>query len=140
MKKLGLLLFFIFLHTLPNIYAQDAGGKIQVDAVLTILDGKMEEFKSAARACIQAVKERDKGTMQYDWFIDEEKGICTVRETYASSTAVLEHMGNLTDELPQLFATCTMKLRLYGTPTEELMSATAGTDIEVFPHLLGGLD
>ena len=123
----------------PRLIAQDAGGELQVDAILTIIDGKMDDFKAAAKACIKAVKERDTGTLQYDWFLDEEKGICVVRETYASSSALMVHMGNLAEELPSLFATCTMKVKVFGTPSEELMAATAGMDIEVYP-LFGGLD
>jgi quinol monooxygenase YgiN len=68
---------------------------IQVTARLTIHDGKLEEFKELAAQCMRSVRERDPGTLQYDWFFNDTHTECVVRETYKDSGAVLEHIANL---------------------------------------------
>lgn len=68
---------------------------IQVTARLTIHEGKLEEFKEFAAQCMRSVRERDSGTVQYDWFFSDTHRECVVRETYKDSGAVLEHIANL---------------------------------------------
>jgi quinol monooxygenase YgiN len=55
--------------------------KIQVSARMKIRPGELEEFEQQAAECIMQVKEKDLGTLQYDWF----------REAYESSEAALVH-------------------------------------------------
>jgi len=112
--------------------------EIQDRAVLKIQDGKLADFKSIANSCISTVKEKDTGTLQYDWFLDEVNQICIVREKYVNSAAVLEHMGNLGELLDQLLATTGLELEVFGNPSEELVKATEGIDIKVYPYF-GGL-
>ena len=68
---------------------------IQVTARLTIHDGKLDAFKELAAQCMRSVRERDSGTLQYDWFFSDSRKECVVRETYRDSEAVLEHIANL---------------------------------------------
>jgi quinol monooxygenase YgiN len=73
--------------------------EIQVTARLRIHDGKLEEFKDVAEKCMESVRTKDTGTLQYDWFFNADHTECVVRETYRDSEAVLEHMANLGGEL-----------------------------------------
>ena len=68
---------------------------IQVTGRAAIHEGKLEEFKSLAAQCVQSVRERDSGTLQHDWFLDDSQTECVVRETYKNSEAVLEHIAHL---------------------------------------------
>ena len=43
---------------------------LQVTARLTIHEGKLDEFKEVAARCMQSVREKDSGTLQYDWFLN----------------------------------------------------------------------
>ena len=52
---------------------------IQVTARLVIHEGKLEEFKELAAQCMQLVRERDSGTLQYDWFFSDDHTECVVR-------------------------------------------------------------
>ena len=66
------------------------------------------------RACMKSVKEKDTGTLQYDWFLDADQTECVVREHYKDSDAAMEHMGNLGDLLGALLSVCDMSLEVYG--------------------------
>jgi quinol monooxygenase YgiN len=44
---------------------------IQVTARAAIHEGKLEEFKVLAAQCMRTVRERDSGTLQYDWFFNQ---------------------------------------------------------------------
>ena len=41
--------------------------QLQVTDRLKMYEGKLEEFKDVAAACLQSVLEKDEGTRQYDW-------------------------------------------------------------------------
>jgi quinol monooxygenase YgiN len=46
--------------------------KLQVSARMKIREGKLEGFKLQAAVCISQVKEKDPGTLQYDWFLNSD--------------------------------------------------------------------
>jgi len=97
---------------------------LQVTARLTIHEGKLAEFKEVAAACMESVREKDTGTLQYDWFFNADETECVVRETYRDSGAVLEHIGNLGETMGALLSVCDMDLEVYGSPTQELAEAS----------------
>lgn len=70
--------------------------------------------------------------MQYDWFYNDAKSVCVVRERYVDSDAALEHMANVGDLLGGLIELCTLSLDVYGNPSEELKSALEGFDVTYF--------
>jgi quinol monooxygenase YgiN len=99
---------------------------IQVTARLTIHEGKLEEFKELAAQCMRSVRERDSGTLQYDWFFNDAHTECVVREAYKDSGAVLEHIANLGPTMGALLGVSDMALEIYGSPSAELAKAAAG--------------
>ncbi len=110
---------------------------IQVNARLKINPGKMEEFKKVANSCLEKVKLKDRGTIQYDWFYNESKSECIVRERYVDSDAVLEHMANVGELLGGLVALSTISLDLYGNPSEGLKNALDGFDVTYYDFGIG---
>ena len=94
MKSFVIFLFILCLAPLQEVIGQDSGEQLQISAILTIKEGQLENFKAVAKKCIKNTREKDTGTLQYDWFLDEEGGTCVVREIYASSDAVLSHIEN----------------------------------------------
>ena len=93
---------------------------IQSTARLRIHDGQLAAFRDVANRCIETVRTKDTGTLQYDWFLDESGSECVVREAYRDSDAVFEHMANLGPVLGDLLALCEMDLEVYGQPSEAL--------------------
>jgi quinol monooxygenase YgiN len=109
---------------------------IQLTARMRIQDGKWDEFKKAAELCVQSVREKDSGTLQYDWFLNDDNTECVIRESYRDSDALLEHIGNLGDAGKALFGVCTMELEIYGSPSEQLVAATRGMDATIYSPLM----
>ena len=105
---------------------------LQVTATFTIHEGKLDDFKSIAAECMASVREKDSGTEQYDWFLNEDQSVCVVRETYASSDAVMEHIGNLGDLLERLTGTADLNLEVFGVPSAELAEASAGLSPTIY--------
>ncbi|WP_420601856.1 putative quinol monooxygenase [Flagellimonas sp.] len=110
---------------------------IQVNARLKIKPGKMEEFKKLAHDCVEKVKEKDKGTTQYDWFFNESQSECVVRERYVDSGAVLDHMANVGHLLGGLVELSTISLDLYGNPSDSLKNALEGFDVTYYEFGVG---
>lgn len=110
---------------------------IQVSARLKINPGKMAEFKKVANSCVEMVKQKDKGTIQYDWFYNQSKSECIVRERYVDSDAVLEHMANVGKLLGELVELSTISLDLYGNPSKNLKDALVGFDVTYFEFGVG---
>jgi len=105
---------------------------IQLTARAAIHDGKLGEFKALAAQCMRTVRERDSGTLQYDWFLNEAQTECVVRETYRDSEAVLEHIANLGATLGAILAVCDWTFEVFGSPSPELVKASAGLSPKIY--------
>ena len=110
---------------------------IQVTARFTIYEGKLDDFKALAAACIKSVREKDTGTLQYDWFFNDDQTECVVREHYKDSEAVLEHIGNLGDTFGALLAVSDIALEIYGTPSPALLKASEGLELVSYGYFDG---
>jgi len=115
--------------------------KIQISAHMKIRPGKLEEFKRQAGVIIAQAKAKDPGTLQYDWFLSDDKTECEVREIYESSDALLAHVENIgapRDELFEKYAT-DHAIVIYGDPPPGLLQkATAmGVNVKVYSFLQG---
>lgn len=111
--------------------------RLQIDAVCKIHAGKIDEFQAAARKLLAAVREKDTGTLQYDWFLDRERGICVVREAYADSGAMLQHMANMGDLLAAVMGLADLSVEIFGDPTPELAAALAGAQPTTYRYFQG---
>ncbi|MCA1790251.1 MAG: antibiotic biosynthesis monooxygenase [Thioalkalivibrio sp.] len=109
--------------------------QLQVTARLAIHDGKLDEFKEVAAKCMQIVRSQDSGTLQYDWFLSADQTECVVREAYRDSAAVLEHVANLGELFGALLAVSDFDVEIFGSPSAELVEATAALAPRVFSPL-----
>jgi hypothetical protein len=101
--------------------------ELQVTARLKVHDGKLAEFKAAAEGCVTSVRENDSGTLQYDWFFNEDETECVVRERYRA---------NMGDAFGALLGVCDIQLEVYGDPSPELVAASEGLSVEVFKFFM----
>ena len=107
---------------------------LQLTARFVIHEGKLNKFKELAKACMHSTKEKDTGTLQYDWYFNDNETECRVRETYVDSDAILAHIGNLGPLLGELLEIADFYPELYGTPSEALVNATAALKPKVYSH------
>lgn len=106
--------------------------KIGVNAVVRIHDGKLEELKGVAEKCLACVREKDTGTLMYDWYLSSDGKTCMVRESYENSEAVLAHVGNLGPLLGELMAVGAVQLEVFGEPSDQLREAIAAMQPNIY--------
>ena len=111
--------------------------ELQITSRLKIHDGKLDRFKTLAQACLEGVRQKDKGILQYDWFFNEDHTECVVRERFVDSDAVLEHIANLGELLGAIWSVSDFSAEVCGTPSEELLKATESIDITVYSYFQG---
>jgi quinol monooxygenase YgiN len=104
---------------------------LEVRARLKVRDGKLEGFKRQAAELMRQAKEKDTGTLAYDWFLSKDGTECEVREAYVDSDAFIEHAFNVREARDTLFGEFAYdhKMAVYGDPSPRL--------VELFDRLGG---
>lgn len=106
---------------------------------MKIRPGKLEDFKRHAGAIIAQAKAKDPGTLQYDWFLSNDKRECEVREAYESSEALFAHVINMRELIRILFDKYATdhSIVIYGNPSPEILqkAVAMGVKLEVFSSL-----
>jgi quinol monooxygenase YgiN len=114
---------------------------LQVSAKMKIREGMFEAFEQHMAECVQRAKDKDPGTLQYDWFISTDKSECEIRETYESSEAFISHLSNLSDLLAILYEKFASDhtVAIYGEPSPELLERIKArkVDTKFFSFLRG---
>lgn len=111
--------------------------EIRVSAALDVHDGKLDAFLAAAAAVIRVVREKDSGTLGYDWYGNAEQTRFIVLERYRDSDAVLEHLANLGELFGSLLETADLTLDVFGNPSAELAEAAAAIPTRVYKFYQG---
>ena len=106
--------------------------EIQGIARLKIHAGKLEEFKRVAAQCMQVVRTKDTGTLQYELYFNEDQTECVVLERYRDSQSLLEHHKNIGALMGALMKTCAGSGEVCGTLSPELRKAFDGSPVRVF--------
>lgn len=108
-------------------------GEIQGIARFKIRDGKLEEFKHLQAQCMEIVRSKDSGTLQYDLFLSDDSSEGMVYERYRDSDALLEHFANLGDTMNALLQTySSISGEILGSPSSALRKALEGADVRIY--------
>jgi hypothetical protein len=98
--------------------------------------GKLEEFKRLSAQCMEIVRSKDTGTLQYEIYLNDDQSECIVLERYRDSEALIEHLANLGDLGPAILATGSVSGELLGEPRGELRASLADSPVRLFtPYL-----
>jgi quinol monooxygenase YgiN len=95
-------------------------------------EGKVEEFKRLAARCMEIVRTKDTGTLQYDVYFNDDQSECIVHERYRGSEALIEHAAHLGDLNEAIVATGFVSGVLLGEPSAELRAKMADSEIRLF--------
>lgn len=109
--------------------------QLQVTATFpSIAKEDLAEFKRIASELLGIVA-NEPGSLQFDWFFNDDETRCVVRETYASSEAVLAHLGNVGEMLgPLVQLGGGIEVEFFGDPSEALRQATEAFHPSVYTH------
>jgi quinol monooxygenase YgiN len=106
--------------------------ELQGIARIKVHHGKFDEFKPLVAACLESVRTKDTGTLQYDVFVSSDEAEYVVLERYRDSEALLEHTANLGETMAALLATCSIEGEILGMPSLELLQALEGSGVRVY--------
>jgi quinol monooxygenase YgiN len=95
-------------------------------------EGELEEFKRLATQCMEIVRAKDTGTLQYDIYVNDDQSECIVLERYRDSEALIEHAAHLGDLGEAIFATGWVSGELLGEPSAELRAMMLGSGVRRF--------
>ncbi|MBV8300423.1 MAG: antibiotic biosynthesis monooxygenase [Candidatus Dormibacteraeota bacterium] len=82
--------------------------------------GKVEEWKRLSEQAMQIVRTRDRGTLQYEIFLNADETEAIVFERYRDADAALDHFSNISHLMEPLMATASVTGELLGTPNAEM--------------------
>ncbi|WP_322410647.1 putative quinol monooxygenase [Microbacterium invictum] len=104
----------------------------------TFKNGQVEELKRLSERCMQIVREKGTGTLQYDIFLSDDQSEAVVIERYRDSQAQTEHLEHIGPDLLSavIASTATVDGWTLGNPTEEVRQQLAGTEVLVLPTFL----
>src|SRR4029077_11520160 len=101
-------------------------------ARITFHEGKLEEFKRVTAQCMEIVRTKDTGTLQYDVYFNDDQSECIVHERYRDSEALIEHAAHLGDLNAAILATGSVSGVLLGEPNAELRTKLADGEVRLF--------
>lgn len=113
--------------------------RFEVRARLKVREGRLEEFKHHAAELMRQTREKDTGTLAYDWFLSDDGTECEVREAYVDADALVEHALHIREAREALFAESAYDHRMafYGEPSPQLLELVnrIGVDFTAFTLL-----
>ena len=65
--------------------------ELQGVARITFHEGKLADFERLAAQCMEIVRAKDTGTLQYAVYFNDDRSECIVLERYTDSEALIEH-------------------------------------------------
>jgi len=97
--------------------------QFEVRARLKVRDGRLEGFKQQAAEMMRQTREKDTGTLAYDWFLSEDGTECEVREAYVDADALGDHALHVREARDVMFEEFAYdhKMAFYGEPSPRLV-------------------
>jgi quinol monooxygenase YgiN len=107
-------------------------GEILGIARINVPPGKLEEYKRLAARCLESVRTKDSGTLQYDLYFSESRSEFIVLERYRDSEAVLEHVANLGDTMGEISSIAAISGEILGSPSPELRKGLEAHGVGIY--------
>jgi len=97
--------------------------QFEVRAHLKVRDGQLEGFKRQAAEMMRQTKDKDTGTLAYDWYLSADGTQCEVHEVYADADALVDHAFHVREARDAMFAECAYdhQMTFYGEPSPRLV-------------------
>src|SRR5690348_9829534 len=104
-------------------------GELQGIVRFTFHDGKVEEFKRLSAQCLEVVRAKDVGTLQYDTYLNADETQSVVLERFRDADALILHSENMAPFMEAIMATGTVSGELLGDLSDELRARMEGSPV-----------
>ena len=106
---------------------------------LAINPSRFEDLKTLMADMVEATRQNEVGTLNYEWAISDDQQVCHVYERYRDSAAVMTHLESFDTNFAVRFmqAVTPARLVVYGTPSAQVKDGLAGLG-PVYMAPLGG--
>jgi quinol monooxygenase YgiN len=94
--------------------------------------GKVEEWKRLTKEALEIVRTRDRGTLQYEIFFNEDETEALVFERYRDADAALEHFANISHLMEPILATASVTGEVLGTPNAKMKAQLGKGEPKLF--------
>jgi quinol monooxygenase YgiN len=110
----------------------------EVRARLKVRDGQLDGFKRQAAEMMRQTREKDTGTLAYDWFLSNDGTQCEVREAYVDPDALVEHAFHVREARDVMFEKFAYdhKMAFYGEPSPRLLELVNKIGVNVTYYTL----
>lgn len=110
----------------------------EVRARLKVRDGQLEGFKEQAAEMMRQTREKDTGTLAYDWFLSVDGSECEVREAYVDADALVDHAFNVREARDAMFEKFAddHRMAFYGEPSLRLAELVNRVGVDVTQYTL----
>jgi quinol monooxygenase YgiN len=92
----------------------------------------VDEFKRLSAECLEIVRAKDVGTLQYDTYFNEDESQAIVLERFRDSDALILHGQNMAPLMDAIMATADVSGELLGNPNAQLQGQLAGSPVGLF--------
>lgn len=99
-------------------------------------EGDLDEFKRLPAQCMDIVRSKDTGTLQFEIYLNDDQSEAILLERYTDSQALIQHGVNLGDLGDAIVRTGWVAGELIGQPSEELEAKLTKTPIRFFRPFL----
>ena len=100
-------------------------------------EGKVEDYKRLSARCMEIVRTRDTGTLQYEIYLNDDESEAIVIERYTDSDALVEHLAHIgADVMGAMTATGSLVGEILGEPSAELRAQMEDAPVRVFTPFL----
>jgi quinol monooxygenase YgiN len=106
--------------------------ELQGIARIKLHEGKLEKFKRLVAQCVEIVRTKDTGTLQYDVYFNDDQSECIVHERYRGSEAIIEHAAHLGELNEAIGSSGFLSGVLLGEPSAELRAMMADSEVRLF--------
>ena len=94
-------------------------------ARVKFLPGKLEEWKRLTKEAMEIVRTKDRGTLQYEIFFNEDETEAIVFERYRDADSALKHFSNIGHLMEPLLGTASVTGEVLGTPNTRMKEELA---------------
>lgn len=106
---------------------------------LALKPGRHGDFRELMIGMVDAIEKEEPGTINYELFFDEERGVAHIYEQYRDGEAFKTHLENFNRQFSEQFGRVVEVTRFtaYGDPSSEIREILAGFGAKVMPPFLG---